>query len=291
MGDDGIRIAVPSKGRLRDPVLRILSAAGIEPLYGPDSRTLMAPTSWEGVSVVYVRPEDVPAIVSAGAAELGVTGQDFIAEYGGDGVEQVVELGIGKARLVVAVPSEAPYGSLEELPDGVRVATKFVNIASRFFESHGVRARIVRISGSAEVMPRLGVADAILDVSSTGTTLRLHGLRVLAEVMKTQAVLVRSRSVSPGNPLVEAVTEAVASVVRARHYKLVLMNVPDEALQKVLEVVPSMSGPTLARVEGETPMWEVIIMVPENRLGSVLVEAKKRGARDIVVLSVDRVIP
>ena len=288
----GVRIAVPGKGRLRDPVLRLLEAAGIEPLYSPDTtRALIVPTNWENVSLVYVRPEDIPAIVSAGGAELGITGLDYIEEHGGEGLEIVEGLGIGRARLVVAVPEEAPVETPGDLPDGVRVATKFVNIARRFFEKLGVRARIIRITGSAEAMPRLGVADAILDVSSTGTTLRLHGLRVVAEVMRTEAKLIRGSHVDPEDPLVEVIVEAVRSVLRARGYKLVLMNVPEEALQRVVEALPSMSGPTIARVEGPRPMWEVITVVPEDRLAHVLVEARRRGARDILVLSVDRVIP
>lgn len=285
-----VRLAVPSKGRLRDPVLRLLSAAGLEPLYSPDSRTLLTPTSWEDVNLVYVRTEDVPAIVSAGGAELGITGLDYVEEYGGDVVVEE-RLGLGRSRLVLAVPAEAPVEGLGDLPDGVRIATKFVNIARRFLERHGVRARIIRISGSAEVMPRLGVADAIIDVSSTGTTLRLHGLRVVAEVMRSEAVLIRGPHVDPGDPVVETLVEAVRSVVRARGYKLVMMNVPDRVLSSVLEVLPSMSGPTLARVEGREPMWEVISVVPEKMLARVLVEARKRGARDIVVLGIERVVP
>lgn len=286
-----LRIAVPSKGRLREPVMRLLSAAGIEPLYGPDSRTLISPTSVENLSLVYVRPEDIPAIVSSGGAELGITGLDYVAEHGGEGLETLLRLGLGRARLVVAVPSEAPVERVEDLPQGVRVATKYVSIARRFFEERGVDARIVRISGSAEVMPRLGVADAILDVMSTGTTLRLHGLRVIAEVMRTEAVLVKGGHVDRSDPLVEEAVEALASVVRARRYKLVLMNVPDERLRDVLEVLPSMSGPTVARIEGEKPMWEVITVVPVEMISRVLLEARKRGARDILVASVDRVVP
>ncbi len=286
-----VRLAVPSKGRLRDPVLRLLAGAGIEPLYGPDSRTLMVPTNWEDLALVYVRPEDIPAIVSSGGAELGITGLDYVEEYGGEELSIEARLGIGRSRLVVAVPDEAPVRTLEDLPPGVRIATKFVNIARRFFESHGVQAKIIRISGSAEVMPRLGVADAILDVSSTGTTLRLHGLRVIAEVLRSEAVLVRGPHVDPSDLTVEAVVSAINSVVRARGYKLVMMNVPGRVLDSVLEVLPSMSGPTLARVEGPEPMWEVITVVPEKQLARVLVEARKRGARDIVVLSIDRVIP
>jgi ATP phosphoribosyltransferase len=286
-----LRVAVPSKGRLRDPVLRLLSAAGLEPQYGPEGRVLMVPTNWENISLVYVRPEDIPAIVASGGAELGTTGLDYIEEHGWEGLSLETRLGLGRARLVVAVPEEAPLRSIEEFPDGIRVATKFVNIARRFFEERGVAARVVRISGSAEVMPRLGVADAILDVSSTGTTLRLHGLRVVAEVMRTEAVLVRGGHVDPDDADVVALREALASVTRARRYKLVMMNVPDSSLRSVVEVLPSMSGPTLARVEGREPMWEVITVVPVDQLAHVLVEAKRRGARDIVVLSIDRVVP
>ncbi len=285
----GIRIAVPSKGRLKVPSLRLLEAAGIEPLYSDTDRALMVPTSKSGVRIVFVRAEDIPEIVASGAADLGITGYDYVVESGADVVE-LADLGFGSARIVVAVPKDSGIDSVYDIPDGARVATKYVNIARRFFDDIGVSVRIVKVSGSTEVMPSLGACDAVVDVVSTGTTMRLHGLKPLATIMETSARLIANPHVQR-NGIVEEIVEAIRSVVRARQLKLLMMNVPDKVLSRVLEVLPSMSGPTLARIEAREPMWEVITAVPADRLSEVLVEAKRRGARDIIVLNVERVIP
>jgi ATP phosphoribosyltransferase len=285
-----LRIAVPNKGRLRAPALRLLESAGIEPLYGDSDRALVVPTSREDVKIVYVRAEDIPSIVASGAAELGITGRDYVVESGAR-VEEVADLGFGRARLVVAVPRSSGIRSLEELPDGVRVATKYVNIARKFFEKHGIAAEILRISGASEAMPSLGACDAVVDIVSTGTTMRLHGLVPIATVLETSARLIKSPLVRDDEDTVNEVIEALRSVVRARRHKLVLMNVPDRVLREVLSVLPSMSGPTLARIEAPEPMWEVMTVVPIDKLSKIVFEAKKRGARDILVLSVERVIP
>ena len=284
-----VRIAVPSKGRLRGPALKLLEAAGIEPLYDDSSRALVVPTTRDDVRIVFVRAEDIPGIVESNAVDLGITGLDYVVESGARVVE-VADLGFGRARLVVAVPQDSGVEGVEELWDGVRVATKYVNIARSFFERVGVKARIIRVSGSTEVMPALGAADAVVDVVSTGTTMRIHGLKPIATIMETSARLIRSPKARAGG-VIEEVEEAIVSVVRARKVKLLLMNVPDEALRRVLSILPAMSGPTIARVEAGRPMWEVLTAVPLEMLSRVVVEAKRRGARDIVVLNVERVIP
>ncbi len=281
-----VKIAVPSKGRLREPTLRLLSSAGIEPIYSPD-RSLIVPSTQENVSLVYVRPEDIPALVYSGAADVGVTGLDYVAESGVD-VEVCLRLGFGNARLVLAVPEGSGITSPSML-QGSRVATKFVNITRAYFERIGVRPQILRISGSAEAMPWLGAAEAIVDTVSTGTTMSLHKLRPIDTVMESEAVLI-SRYCS-GRELVEQVVEAVRGVVNARGTRMLMMNVPGNKLRDVLEVLPSMSGPAITRLEGREDMWEVITAVPAGQLTRIVYEAKKRGARDIVVLSLERVIP
>ena len=285
-----LRIAVPSKGRLRGPALRLLEAAGIEPLYGDSDRALVVPTTRDDVKIVFVRAEDIPGIVASGAAELGITGLDYVVESGAE-VTEVADLGFGRARLVVAVPRSSGVRSVDELPDGVRVATKYVNIARRFFEERGIRARILRISGASEVMPSLGACDAVVDIVSTGTTMRLHGLVPIETVLETSARLIKTPLLRDDTGAVEEIVEAIKGVVRARKLKLILMNVPDKYLQDVVKVLPSMSGPTIARIEAPEPMWEVMTVVPVDKLSRVVVEAKRRGARDILVLSVERVIP
>ncbi len=283
-----LRIAVPSKGRLKEPALRLLAQAGFEPVYGEgDSRVLIVPTMDPEVRIVFVRPEDVPSIVGSGASELGITGLDLALESGLD-VEICERLGFGRARIVLAVPREAGYKDPRDL-EGLRVATKYPLLASRFFEGLGVRVKVVRVSGSAEVMPRLGAAEAIVDVLSTGTTLMLHGLEPLATIAETEAVLI-ARSCR-GSSVIERVVESVRGVVNARRMRMVMMNVPGDSLERVLEALPSMAAPAIARLESVEPMWEVVTAVPAEELAEVVYEAKRRGARDIVVLNIERVIP
>lgn len=283
---ESIRIAVPSKGRLREPTLRLLSAAGLEPAYEP-GRSLIVPTVLSMAKLVYIRPEDVAHIVASSAASLGITGLDYVLEADSE-VEICLRLGFGNSKLVLAVPNSSRVERAEDL-EGARIATKYVNIARRFFEARGVAAKIVRISGSAEVMPRLGAADAIVDVVSTGTTLMMHGLRPVETVMESEAVLI-SRTCS-GDPRVESIVETLKGVVNARTTRMVMMNVPDDRLRDVLSVLPSMSGPAITRLESNEKMWEVITAVQLQDLLRVVYEAKKRGARDIVVLNVERVVP
>lgn len=255
------------------------------------SRFLVVPTTREEVRLVYLRPEDIPGIVASGAVQLGITGHDLVVEYGARVVEEV-DLRLGRARLVLAVPESSGVASPEELPPGTRIATKFVNIARRYVEERGIEAEILRISGAAEAMPSLGAADAIIDVASTGTTLRLHGLRVVDVLLESTARLIRAPSVPRDDPLVEEVIMNIRSVVQARGSKLVLMNVPDDRLLDVLAVLPSMGGPSISRITGgDKPMWEVIIAVTTDKLNRAIVEAKKNGARDIVVINLERVIP
>ncbi|NPA05243.1 MAG: ATP phosphoribosyltransferase [Crenarchaeota archaeon] len=284
-------MAVPNKGRLREPALKLLSSAGIEPIYGGDTRALLVPTTRSDVVLVYARADDIPVLVASGAVHLGITGRDLVREAGVDGeVEEVLDLGFGSGRIVVAVPRDYPYEGLSSL-EGRRVATKYVNIARRFFEEKGVRVKIMRVSGATEVMPLLGAADAIVDIMSTGTTLRAHGLVPVETVMETSAVLIRGRVPAGLEYTATQVIEVTRSVINARGVKLVLMNVPDEALKAVLSILPSMSGPMVARLESPKPMWEVLVAARESDLPRIIVDARRMGARDIVILGVEKVVP
>lgn len=282
------RIAVPNKGRIRDPIIKLLEAAGLGPQYTPDNtRVLVAPTPNPDTVIVFLRHEDIPVAVEAGAVDIGFAGHDYVVEAG-VAVREVLDVEIGRAKLMLAVP-EGYADTVEELPKGVRIATKYVRIATNYVSRKGICARIVRVSGSAEIAPLLGIADAVIDVVSTGTTLSLHGLKPIDTVLETSVRLIVPKEVKSD---VMDVVEIIASVVRARKLKLVMMNVPDRCLEKVLSVLPAMAGPSISRIEGaKEPMWEVITAVREDELAHVLLEAKRAGARDILVLNVERLIP
>jgi ATP phosphoribosyltransferase len=284
-------LALSNKGRLFEPTLRALSRAGII-LLDRNQRALFARTSDPELRVIFVRSADIPRFVERNIASLGITGYDFVVDSGVDVVD-LLDLEFGRAKVVVAVPERSTIRGLDEVKDGVRVATKLTNLAEGFFKKRGIRASIVRISGAAEIMPFLGISDVIVDVAGTGTTLQAHGLQVVGEILDTSARLIASRESLQSSPLREKIMEirtAFESVLRAEGKRLVMMNVPDRVLSAVTSIIPSMSGPTVARVESQEPMWEVYSVVDEKDLYQVVNAVKKAGARDILVVPIERII-
>ncbi len=261
-------------------------------MYSYDERSLILQTSWSNLSAVRLRPEDIPSIVETGAAIMGITGYDYVVESGAD-VEVALDLGFGRGKIVLAVPESSRISSVDEVPDGLRVATKYVSIARRFFESVRKSVRIVRVSGSVEVMPALGAADAVVDVMSSGTTLRLHGLRSVHTILETSARLIVTKQSldEDAKYLVSKLTTLLKAVLESQSRKLLLMNVPDESLSEVLKVVPAMEGPTVARVISGRPMWEVVTVAREDEIPDLIMRLKRLGAKDILVLSIEKVIP
>jgi len=285
-----IQIAVPNKGRLREPTLRALERAGIV-LMDIDERMLYAKTMDPEIRVIFIRASDVPRFVEEGAADLGITGYDLIMENNAD-VEELLDLGFGQARVVVASSGKSKIDTVSDVKPGMRVATKFGNLARRYFESKNKSVGIVKISGAAEIMPYLGVADLIVDVTSTGTTLGTHGLRIIDDILETTARLIANKqSLVKKSTKIREIILAFESVMRAERKKLVMMNVPEKALAMVKKALPAMAGPTLAKVESIEPMWEVYSVVDEREVYRVVNNLKKAGARDILVIPIERIVP
>lgn len=285
-----IQIAVPNKGRLREPTLRALERAGIV-LMDIDERMLYAKTMDPEVRVIFIRASDVPRFVEEGAADLGITGYDLIMESNAN-VEELLDLGFGRARVVVASSGKSEINTVRDVKPGMRVATKFSNLARRYFEGKNKAVGIVKISGAAEIMPYLGVADLVVDVTSTGTTLGTHGLRIIDDILETSTRLIANKQslVDKGAKIREIIL-AFESVMRAERKKLIMMNVPEKALAMVKKALPSMAGPTLAKVESIEPMWEVYSVVDEREVYKVVNNLKKAGARDILVIPIERIVP
>ncbi|MEM4743334.1 MAG: ATP phosphoribosyltransferase [Pyrobaculum sp.] len=279
-------LAVPSKGRLQDPALRLLEAVGIRAL-ASDERALVIPTTWRDVNLIRARPEDIPYIVESGRVWAGITGHDYVVESGSNVVE-ALELGFGRGRLVVAVPKSTGITSIEQLPPGARVATKFVNIAYNYFGELGKRVRVVKVTGSVEVLPQLGIADAILDVMATGTTLEVHGLVPISVVLETSARLI----VHPDyvdHELTKKLVTFIEGYYSAQGKKMIFLNVPASRLEAVLAVLPAMEAPSVAKLaKGDS--YEVFSVVPEEALPDLVMKLKNAGAKDIVVTSIEKLI-
>lgn len=285
-----LKIAIPNKGRLQQPTLQFLSSVGIKPLTS-DERALILPTNWEGVQLVMVRTEDIPSLVEAGAAEIGITGHDYVVESQAE-VEELIKLDFGRAKIVLAVPQSWNVDNVEELKGKeVRIATKYYNIAKEYLEKNNIKAKIVKISGAAEVMPSLGAADAIIDVTSTGTTLRLHGLKPIADILESYGVVIGNKywMRSEEAEKINLVLTMMKGAISARGKKMIFMNVEDKYLDDVLSTLPAMLSPAITRLS-KSDAWEVITVADESQLPEVIAKAKAAGARDIVVVNIEKVI-
>ncbi len=284
-----MKIAVPNKGRLQQPALQLLSSVGIKPL-SSDDRALILPTSWEGVQLVLTRTEDIPSLVENGAAEIGITGLDYIVESGAD-VEELIKLDFGKARISLAVPMAWDIDDITQVKREIRIATKYYNIAQEYVRRKGINAKIIKISGAAEVMPSLGAADAIIDVVSTGTTLKLHGLKEIDKIMDTYAAVIGNKYWMKGEEAerINLVLTMIKGALNARGRKMVFMNVSEKDLERVINALPAMLAPAVTKLS-KSDAWEVITVVEEEYLPEVIAKAASAGARDIVVVGIEKVI-
>ncbi|NPA70319.1 MAG: ATP phosphoribosyltransferase [Crenarchaeota archaeon] len=271
----------------------LLTQVGLK-MSSTDDRALIVQTSWPSLSLVRLRPEDIPSIVETGAAIMGITGLDFVLESEAD-VEVLLGLGFGRGKIVLAVPERSRIERPEDLPENAKIATKYVNITRRFFNNLGKRVRIVKVSGSVEVMPILGAADAIVDVMSTGTTLRVHGLRPICTILESEAKLIMTREDvdSDARYVIDKFVTLVKAVLDSQGRKLIMMNVPGQVLDQVLKIVPTMEGPSVAKVVSRrgVDMWEVITVVSEDEIPDLVMKLKELGVKDILVLNIEKVIP
>ena len=281
-----MRIAVPNKGRLHEPALELLERAGLHVQDGAD-RKLYADTVDPDVSVLFARAADIPEYVSDGAAALGITGLDQARESEVDLVD-LLDLEFGACRLVLASPEEGGVTSPEELSGGT-VATEFPQITRRYFEDIGVSPDIVEVSGATELTPHVDIADAIVDITSTGTTLRMNRLSVIDEVLESSVRLFADPAVAE-DPKIEQIRTAFRSVLDADGKRYVMMNVPEDALEDVKDRIPGMGGPTVMDIAGDEKL-AVHVVVDEREVFEVIPELKAAGASDILVTEIERLVP
>lgn len=281
-----VQIAIPSKGRLSEKAIDMLEAAGIELAGRPDRQ--LTTTAGDGrIEALFARAQDIPEFVAHGAADVGITGWDIVQESGVD-VEELLDLGFGSCRLVVAVPEDAE----DPLRDGVRVATSFPNLARRYFDEEGIDAEIVTVSGAAEATPHVGVADVIVDLTSTGRTLARNRLVVHDTILASSARLIANREALSGakeEPIRE-IAFAVDSVLQARDKKYLMADVQEDRLDDVAELLPGIEGPTVVPVQKEG--WVAIqVVVDADAVYEKIHALKKLGAKGILVTPIERLVP
>lgn len=282
-GGDTPRLALPNKGRLAEPALQLLRDAGLEIEVSPASLTTTVRNF--DLDLLFVRAEDVPEYVADGLVDAGITGNDLVAERT-PGLDVVLELGFGACTLTLAVPRGAAAGSPGEL-GGARVATSFPRLTRSFFDERGVEVQVIEVRGAVEVTPQLGVADAVVDLVATGSTLRLNGLRPLAGLLASQAVLVTrpDRPDDRWRPLVAM----LRSVIDARGKEYLMMNAPTASLDRIRALMPGLSGPTVMPL-ADPSMIAVHAVAERATLWRLIPGLKDAGARDILVVPIEKMV-
>jgi ATP phosphoribosyltransferase len=281
-----MRIAVPNKGRLHDPTLELLDRAGIGVENGAE-RQLYAETVDPDITVLYARAADIPEYVADGAADLGITGLDQVRESGADNVADLLDLEYGTCRLVLAAPEDGDITAPEHL-DGKTVATEFPRVTREYFDEKAVNPDIVEVTGATELTPHVEMADAIVDITSTGTTLRVNRLAIVDEVLQSSVRLFGREDVLD-EPKVEQVRTALRSVLQAEGKRYLMLNAPADSLDDVEDVIPGLGGPTVLDVD-EPGMVAVHAVVEERDVFEAVNDLKQVGASGILVTEIERLV-
>jgi ATP phosphoribosyltransferase len=282
-----LTLAVPSKGRMSDPALRLCADAGLR--FEATDRALLVPCANAPVDLLLVRAHDIPEYVQDRVVDLGITGANLVAEAARD-VLLLAELGFARCTLQAAVPDDAPQRELAAL-EGLRVATAYPVSTRSCLERIGVEAELVTVSGSVEAAPRLGLSDAIVDLVSTGSTVSANGLRLIGTLLESQAVLVGSAAaLEAKRELVEQLQLMLAGVVAGRRRRYLMMNAPEYALPAIRAVLPSMGAPSVIDLAAEGQI-AVHAAVDVDELWNLLSPLKAAGASSILVLPIERLVP
>ena len=282
-----LTLAVPAKGRMAEPAVRLCADAGLS--FELTERSLVVPCANAPVDLLLVRPSDIPEYAQDGVVDVGITGANLVAEAEAD-VAILAELGFARCSLEAAVPVDAMHQTVSDL-DGLRVATSYPVSTRRLLSEAGVECSLVPVSGSVEAAPRLGLADAIVDLVSTGSTMSANGLRPVGTLLASQAVLVGGRAgVEERRDLVGRLELMLSGVVAARRRRYVMMNTHDDDLPAIRALLPGMGAPSVLQLADEGAI-AVHAAVEADEVWTLLPALKDAGATSILVLPVERLIP
>ena len=284
-----LRIAIPNKGRLNLDARSLLADAGLE-VRSSSERALVASLGGE-FEAIFVRAQDIPEFVADGAADAGITGWDLARESGRD-LESRLDLEFGRCRLVLAARDETDVRSVADIPEGARVATVFPRLTREFLARARKQAELVPVSGAVEISPHLGIADFIVDLTSTGSTLRVNGLREVETVMESSARLIVARTPRDDarTQALDELTASLASVLAARDRRYVMANVPRTRLGDVKRILPGISGPTVIDVLNGGEMVAVHAVAPAASIYRTINQLKAVGAEGILVTRIERLM-
>lgn len=285
-----LRLAVQKDGRLTEDTLALLHGCGLD--FDSYRSRLFAPCRNFPLSILYGRDDDIPGYVASGTVDLGIVGRNMLGERQvDDAVRELLPLGFAPCRLVVAVPNDSPVHAPEQLR-GKRIATTFPHLTRTFFEELSIPVHIIEISGAVEMTPALGVADAIADLSATGSSLLQHDLRPITAILESEAVLVASPAAledARKRDTIDRLLLRMRSVLAARRYKYVMMNAPRTALASIREIVPGLRMPTVVPLAD--PEWVAIhTVVEEVTFWEIIERLHAAGASEILVTPIEKLV-
>lgn len=284
-----LRIAIPNKGRLNERTVELLEKSGLD-LGDEWGRKLYVQVTNQDIEVIFVRAQDIPMFVYSGAVDMGITGQDQVANACVD-VGEIQSLGFGHCRLSIAAPENSGIRSPDDVRNGMRVATSFVNITRRFFESIGVDVDIVEISGAAEIMPYLGASDIIVDLVSSGSTLRTNRLIEVHTIMESEAVVIANKlSIEKKSEEILGVSNAFVSVINAEIKKYLMADIPRSKLADVEREIPGLGGPTVMDIAGSEDRVAIHVVVDNRDIYRSVNILRKLGGKGILTLPIERLV-
>ncbi len=281
-----LRIAVQAKGRLFEETMALLEESDIK--LSTTKRTLLVQSSNFPVEVLFLRDDDIPQSVATGVADLGIVGENEFVERQED-AEIIKRLGFSKCRLSLAMPKDIEYPGLSWF-NGKKIATSYPGILDAFMKSNGVKAEVHVITGSAEVAPGIGLADAIFDIVSSGSTLVSNRLKEVEVVMRSEALLIGNKNMSKEKKeILDELLFRMDAVKTAEDKKYVLMNAPKDKLEDIIAVLPGMKSPTVMPL-AQDGWCSVHTVLDEKRFWEIIGKLKALGAEGILVLPIEKMI-
>ncbi len=283
---NNLKIAIQKSGRLSESSLKLLKECGIDIDNGLNK--LKAEASNFPLEVFFLRDDDIPQYVEDKVADLGIVGENVLLEKE-KSLDIVDRLGFGKCRLSLAIPKEQAYRSLKDLA-GKRIATSYPSLLSGYMKAQNVSAEIHEISGSVEIAPGIGLADAVCDLVSSGSTLFTNGLKEVELVLRSEAVLVANKTLTEEQRnLLSKLLFRIRAVRKAKNNKYILLNAPNNRLKAICEILPGMKSPTILPLAEEN--WSSVhSVVEENKFWEIIEKLKAEGAQGILVVPIEKMI-
>ncbi len=281
-----LKIAVQKKGRLHDKSVELMKKCGLD--FSSKNGQLIAVTDNFPIEFLFLRDDDIPGYVADGVADIGIVGLNEVDEKNKD-LTIVEKLGFSKCRISIAVPNKFKYNSIQDL-NGKSIATSYPVILSKFLDENNVNCKIQEIGGSVEIAPTIGLADAICDIVSSGSTLLSNGLKEVEKFYFSQAVLIANNSLTEEqNNLLNKLLIRIRSVNKAKRTKYILLNTPNEKIETIKEILPGMKSPTIMPLAEEG--WSSVhSVIEEDKFWEIIEKLKEAGAQGILVIPIEKMI-